>query len=70
MPHTCLDGGTLLNLWLTPAVVGGEEGRIRLGVLKSFLDLDIFHVQFNVVGQESSAAYQAHPASTARSSSA
>lgn len=53
MPHACLDGGTLLNLWLTPAVVQGEEGGHRLSAfLKTFLDMDIFHIQFNVVGQD------------------
>ena len=53
MPHACLDGGTLLNLWLTPAVVQGEEGGHRLSAfLKAFLDMDIFHIQFNVVGQD------------------
>ena len=53
LPHTCIDGGTLLNLWLTPAVVQGEEGGHRLSAfLKAFLDMDIFHIQFNVVGQD------------------
>ena len=53
MPHACLDGGTLLNLWLTPAVVQGEEGGHRLSAfLRAFLDMDIFHIQFNVVGQD------------------
>ena len=37
------------NLKFTPASVEGEAGRIRLSAfLKSFLDLDVFHVQFNV----------------------
>ena len=53
LPHACIDGGTLLNLWLTPAVVQGEEGGHRLSAfLKAFLDMDIFHIQFNVVGQD------------------
>ena len=53
LPHTCIDGGTLLNLWLTPAVVQGEEGGHRLSAfLRAFLDMDIFHIQFNVVGQD------------------
>ena len=53
MPHACLDGGTLLNLWLTPTVVQGEEGGHHLSAfLKAFLDMDIFHIQFNVVGQD------------------
>ena len=41
------------SLWLTPAVVQGEEGGHRLSAfLKAFLDMDIFHIQFNVVGQD------------------
>lgn len=71
MPHACLDGGTLLNLWLTPAVVQGEEGGHRLSAfLKAFLDMDIFHIQFNVVGRTSSAAPRNGPRNTARSSCA
>lgn len=27
LPHDCIDGGTLLNIKLTPAVVAGEEGK-------------------------------------------
>ena len=62
LPHTCIDGGTLLNLKFTPASVEGEAGRIRLSAfLKSFLDLDVFHVQFNVVGHEVLRCAQAHP---------
>ena len=62
MPHACLDGGTLLNLWLTPTVVAGREGAQRLaGFLRAFLDMDIFHIQFNVVGQETLRCAQEHP---------
>ena len=53
LPHECIDGGTLLNLKLTPAVVAGEEGKRRISAfLKTFLDLDIFHIQFNVVSHK------------------
>ncbi|MEI3478184.1 MAG: pyruvate formate lyase family protein [Bilophila sp.] len=53
LPHDCIDGGTLLNIKLTPAVVAGEEGKRRLSAfLKTFLHLDVFHVQFNVVSHE------------------
>lgn len=53
LPHDCIDGGTLLNIKLTPAVVAGEEGKRRLSAfLKTFLDLDVFHIQFNVVSHE------------------
>ncbi len=53
MPHECIDGGTLLNIKLTPALVEGMEGKARLSsFLKTFLDLNVFHVQFNVVNHE------------------
>ncbi len=53
MPHECIDGGTLLNIKLTPGVAQGPEGKARLaGFLKAFLDLDVFHVQFNIVNHE------------------
>lgn len=53
LPHDCIDGGTLLNIKLTPSVVSGDEGQYRLSAfLKTFLDLDVFHVQFNVVNHE------------------
>lgn len=62
MPHTIIDGGTLLNMKFSPSSVAGEEGRHRLSAfLKTFLDLDIFHVQFNVVGHEVLRCAQRHP---------
>ena len=34
-------------------MVAGEEGKRRLSAfLKTFLDLDVFHIQFNVVSHE------------------
>ena len=42
-----------INIKFTPQIVKGREGRARISsFLKTFLDLDIFHVQFNVVGHE------------------
>lgn len=62
MPHESIDGGTLLNIKLTPQVLAGPEGRKRLSAfLKTFLDLDIFHVQFNVVSHEVLRCAQARP---------
>lgn len=62
LPHTCIDGGTLLNLKFTPSAVAGEQGRIRLAsFLKSFLDEDVFHVQFNVIGHEILRCAQTRP---------
>ena len=52
-PHADYDGGLLLNVRFTPASVAGEEGRFRLvSFLRTFLDLGLFHIQFNIVGQE------------------
>lgn len=62
LPHTCIDGGTLLNIKFTPTAVAGEQGRIRLAsFLKSFLDEDVFHIQFNVVGHEIQRCAQESP---------
>ncbi len=62
MPHSIIDGGTLLNLKFSPSSVAGLEGRHRLSAfLKTFLDLDIFHVQFNVVGHEVLKCAQENP---------
>lgn len=52
-PHVDYDGGLLLNVRFTPASVAREEGRFRLvSFLRTFLDLGLFHIQFNIVGQE------------------
>ncbi|MFQ8738187.1 MAG: hypothetical protein ACLSAH_21100 [Bilophila wadsworthia] len=41
-----------MNLKFTPASVEGEARHRLSAFLKSFRDLDVFHVQFNVVGHE------------------
>ena len=52
-PHVEYDGGLLLNVRFTPRTIAGDQGRFRLvAFLKSFLDLGLFHIQFNVVGQD------------------
>lgn len=62
MPHTIIDGGTLLNMKFSPSSVAGMQGRHRLSAfLKTFLDLDIFHIQFNVVGHQVLRCAQQHP---------
>ena len=61
-PHVDYDGGLLLNVRFTPSTVEGEQGRFRLvSFLRSFLDLDLFHIQFNIVGQEVLRCAQKHP---------
>lgn len=60
--HVDYDGGLLFNMRFTPDTVAGEEGRFRLvSFLRSFLDLGLFHVQFNIVGQEVLRCAQKHP---------
>lgn len=54
--------GRLLNLKLTPASVGGEAGTERLmALLRTFRDLRLWHVQFNVLNQETLLAAQRDP---------
>ncbi|MDA3834219.1 MAG: glycyl radical protein [Spirochaetales bacterium] len=44
------DGGLLLNMKFNPVVFEGEAGITRLvSLIRSFLDLGLYHVQFNVV---------------------
>ena len=51
-PHADFDGGTLLNVRFAPQSVHGIDGRKRLAAyFHSALDHDIFHIQFNIVGQ-------------------
>jgi formate C-acetyltransferase len=60
--HEDLDGGTLLNVKFEPQVVAGEEGLQRFAAyLRGFLDLPIYHVQFNVVDEETLRCAQAQP---------
>ncbi len=62
LPHECIDGGTLLNIKLTPAIVSGNEGRARLSAfIKTFIDLNVFHMQFNVVSHEILRCAQKNP---------
>nr|KAH0481958.1 MAG: hypothetical protein KVP17_004595 [Porospora cf. gigantea B] len=62
LPHPCVDGGTLLNLRFSPGSIAGEKGRTHLSAfLKTFLDLDVFHVQFNVIGHKSLRCAQEKP---------
>jgi len=60
--HEDLDGGTLLNVKFEPHVVAGEEGLQRFAAyLRAFLDLPIYHVQFNVVDEKTLRCAQAQP---------
>lgn len=62
LPHECIDGGTLLNIKLTPAIVSGADGKARLSAfIKTFIDLNVFHLQFNVVSHDILKKAQLHP---------
>jgi formate C-acetyltransferase len=52
----------LLNLKLTPACVAGEEGMENLvSLIEGWRDLKLWHVQFNVINQETLLAAKANP---------
>ena len=51
--HDSHVAGTLLNMRLDPLTSKGSEGNSRIvSLIKSFIDLDIFHVQFNIISSE------------------
>ena len=55
-------GGTLLNMKVTPSLVGGEDGVARLASLvRSYFRADGHHVQFNVVTAATLREAQADP---------
>jgi len=57
-----VDGGMLLNIKFEPYAVRGEEGLARfVSYLRSFLDLGLYHVQFNVLDRETLEDARAHP---------
>lgn len=50
MDNVKLSGGSILNLKFPPEIVAGEEGADNLtAFLKGFVDLDVWHCQFNIV---------------------
>ena len=52
----------LLNTKLTPASVAGDEGTERLvSFIRTFVDLKLWHIQFNVINQETLIAAQKDP---------
>lgn len=52
----------LLNLKFTPAAVAGEAGSKRLAeLIRCWRDLKLWHVQFNVIDQETLLDAKAHP---------
>ena len=55
-------GSRLINLKFTPACVAGEEGTEKLSALiRTWCDLKLWFVQFNVVNRETLVEAKAHP---------
>jgi formate C-acetyltransferase len=60
--HEVHVAGTLLNMKLTPNSLKGEEGLRRLAaLLRTFVDLGVYHIQFNVITTETLRAAQKNP---------
>lgn len=60
--HEVHTSGTLLNMRLDPASVKGDLGLKRISsIIRSFVDLNIYHIQFNVVSSETLRCAQADP---------
>lgn len=52
----------LLNIKLSPACVAGEEGTSKLvSFIKTFIDLKLWHIQFNIINRETLLAAQKDP---------
>jgi len=52
----------LVNLKLTPSTVAGEEGTRKLmSLIRTFCDLKLWHLQFNVINRETLLAAQREP---------
>lgn len=60
--HEVHTSGTLLNMRLDPASVKGDIGLKRITqLIRTFVDLNIYHIQFNVVSTETLLAAQEKP---------
>lgn len=62
IPHARFVQGTLLNMKVEPAMLQTENGITQLmAMLKSMCSLGIYHVQFNVIDQETLIRAQQNP---------
>ncbi|MBW1817410.1 MAG: formate C-acetyltransferase/glycerol dehydratase family glycyl radical enzyme [Deltaproteobacteria bacterium] len=62
MDNAKLSGGSILNLKFPPEIVAGEEGLDNLtAFLKSFVDLGVWHCQFNIVDADTLREAQRRP---------
>lgn len=60
--HEDVDGGTLLNMKFDPKSLAADEGLERFAAfLRTFVDLGVYHVQFNVVDRDTLLAAQQNP---------
>lgn len=60
--HEVHTSGTLLNMKLDPKSVAGDIGIKRIAdIIRTFVDLNIYHIQFNVVSNELLRAAQEKP---------
>jgi formate C-acetyltransferase len=60
--HEDVDGGTLLNMKFNPKTLSGDKGLEHFAAfLRTFIDLGVYHVQFNVVDKETLMAAQKNP---------
>ena len=62
LPDSLTTNGGLLNMKFLPEFFDTEEGRMKFeAFLRAFTDLEIPHIQFNVVRQEDLIAAKEHP---------
>ena len=62
IPHDMYVSGTLLNMKLDPSLLQDERGaRNLMSLLKSMCDLGVYHVQFNVISEETMRDAQKNP---------
>jgi len=60
--HELHTSGTLLNMRLDPASVAGDLGLARISsIIRTFVDLNIYHIQFNVIDSETLRKAQKNP---------
>jgi len=62
IPHDMYVSGTLLNMKIDPSLLQDERGvRSLMSLIKSMCDLGVYHVQFNVVSEETLRDAQKNP---------
>jgi formate C-acetyltransferase len=60
--HDSHVAGTLLNMRLDPLTSLGDAGRERIvSLIRTFVDLNIYHVQFNIISSDLLRTAQLHP---------